>query len=181
MLDIGKHCSMPFCHLKDFLPFECSKCNQIFCLDHRTCKAHNCPKMDIDNVMLIICPFCNAKIKITGADDPNIIFDKHQKTECNPKTKIEEPKERCAADGCHAILTPVNTYKCVKCGGLNYCMKHRFSDAHACVPFKATKLKSRLVTHTAIAEGSTERCPLCLMFFPTKSLIDHCKKIHNVT
>ena len=113
------------CHMKDFLPFQCGKCHKIFCLNHRSCSSHNCPKADIDNVILIICPACSAKIKITGADNPNDVFDKHRATECRPDLAERDTKERCDAEGCHVVLTPINTYTCVKCGGLKYCMKHR--------------------------------------------------------
>ena len=64
--DIGAHCCLKYCKTKDFLPFVCNKCNQTFCLEHRTCKAHECPKADVDDVMLIICPICSMKIRITG-------------------------------------------------------------------------------------------------------------------
>ena len=179
--DIGEHCSFEMCHRRDFLPFQCSKCSKVYCLDHRTCKSHKCPKADADDVMLIICPICSAKIKITGADDPNVIFDNHSKTGCFPQLEVKQEKERCDADGCYTILTPINTYTCVKCGGLKYCLKHRFPDEHKCAPFKAAKKKSRLINPQLAQKGPTERCPLCLMFFPVSSLIEHCNKVHNVT
>lgn len=39
---VGKHCS--FCRRLDFLPFECSRCTAVYCLDHRSPQAHQCPK-----------------------------------------------------------------------------------------------------------------------------------------
>jgi len=40
--ELGKHCSFAGCGLLDFLPFECDKCHQVFCNDHRVLEAHNC-------------------------------------------------------------------------------------------------------------------------------------------
>ena len=177
--NIGAHCSLAECHRKDFLPFKCEKCGQIFCLEHRTCDSHKCKKAAGDDIWLMICPICSTEIKITDADDPNVIFDQHTISGCQPKEVKAPTKERCDADGCYAVLSPINTYSCVKCGGLKYCMKHRFSDAHDCAPYKATKLKSRLVNKDY--KGPKERCPLCLMFFPTHLLLEHCNKVHNVT
>ena len=181
--NVGAHCDYQYCHQKDFLPFRCGKCSKMFCLAHRTCKDHECPYKDADEVLLIICPICGMKIKITGADDPSEVFDAHSKTSCNPELVKPVPKERCDAEGCYAVLTPINTYSCAKCGGLKYCLKHRFPDSHNCYPFKATKLKSKLVTgaKTEAKKPATEveRCPYCLMSFPLEILVQHCDVDHK--
>ena len=44
--DIGAHCSVASCNLQDFLPFTCAGCQQQFCLEHHTPKAHACPQHD---------------------------------------------------------------------------------------------------------------------------------------
>lgn len=41
-LDIGKHCQINSCNLKDFLPFVCDFCSGVFCLEHRSREAHSC-------------------------------------------------------------------------------------------------------------------------------------------
>ncbi len=188
--EIGAHCTYKYCKRKDFLPFECSRCGKIYCLEHRSCKAHECPKADIDDVQLIICPFCNARIKMMGAEDPNVVFQKHYPALCRPHLAVPETKERCAADGCYTVLNPVNTFECKACGGLKYCLKHRFSDTHKCVPFKKQKMASRLVNPPKPAaqlkptagekKEDEERCPLCLMYFPITQLFEHCSKAHMV-
>ncbi|XP_026220106.1 AN1-type zinc finger protein 1 [Anabas testudineus] len=43
-LDIGKHCQIESCNLKDFLPFVCDSCSGVFCLEHRSREAHSCPE-----------------------------------------------------------------------------------------------------------------------------------------
>jgi hypothetical protein len=37
----------------DFLPFECSACHEVFCLEHRTFKDHNCAASAEKNVLLL--------------------------------------------------------------------------------------------------------------------------------
>ncbi|XP_033626264.1 AN1-type zinc finger protein 1-like [Asterias rubens] len=46
-VDIGKHCSVKTCKQLDFLPFQCSACSGIFCLDHRSLDNHNCSQVNI--------------------------------------------------------------------------------------------------------------------------------------
>ncbi|XP_029001562.1 AN1-type zinc finger protein 1 isoform X2 [Betta splendens] len=41
-LDIGKHCQIESCNIKDFLPFVCDSCSGVFCLSHRSREAHSC-------------------------------------------------------------------------------------------------------------------------------------------
>ncbi|KAG7462219.1 AN1-type zinc finger protein 1 [Solea senegalensis] len=43
-LDVGKHCRIDSCNLKDFLPFVCDSCSGVFCLEHRSREAHSCPE-----------------------------------------------------------------------------------------------------------------------------------------
>ncbi|XP_017261939.1 AN1-type zinc finger protein 1 isoform X1 [Kryptolebias marmoratus] len=41
-LDIGKHCQVDSCNLKDFLPFVCDSCSGVYCLEHRSREGHSC-------------------------------------------------------------------------------------------------------------------------------------------
>ncbi|XP_037550272.1 AN1-type zinc finger protein 1 [Nematolebias whitei] len=43
-LDIGKHCQVDSCNLKDFLPFVCDFCSGVYCLEHRSRDTHSCSK-----------------------------------------------------------------------------------------------------------------------------------------
>ncbi|KAM6900174.1 AN1-type zinc finger protein 1 [Xenentodon cancila] len=47
-LDIGKHCQVESCNLKDFLPFVCDSCGGVYCLEHRSRGAHSCPQEPIE-------------------------------------------------------------------------------------------------------------------------------------
>ncbi|XP_028288881.1 AN1-type zinc finger protein 1 [Parambassis ranga] len=46
-LDIGKHCKIDSCNLKDFLPFVCDSCSGVFCLEHRSREAHSCTEVSV--------------------------------------------------------------------------------------------------------------------------------------
>jgi hypothetical protein len=40
---IGQHCSFAGCGLRDFLPFPCDRCKNVYCKDHRSYVEHACP------------------------------------------------------------------------------------------------------------------------------------------
>lgn len=42
--------------ITDFLPFECSACHEVFCLEHRTFKDHNCAASAEKNVRSVVPP-----------------------------------------------------------------------------------------------------------------------------
>ncbi|KAF6737666.1 AN1-type zinc finger protein 1 [Oryzias melastigma] len=46
-IDIGKHCQVESCNLKDFLPFVCDSCRGVYCLEHRSREAHVCPEKPV--------------------------------------------------------------------------------------------------------------------------------------
>ncbi len=186
--NVGANCAYKYCQRKDFLPFYCHKCSKTYCLEHRTYQAHECPSPDTSDVILIICPLCGLKMKITAGDDPNAVFEDHSASFCRPAAVEAVPKELCNALGCKTVLTAVNTYSCVKCGGLKYCMKHRFSEEHQCAPFKAAKVKSKLINpslaasaHAPISSELTEmeKCPMCLKYFPVMALVLHADTAHS--
>ena len=129
--DIGARCSYSYCTIKDFLPFQCGNCNKLYCLKHRTCTSHKCPRDSINDNIMIICPLCSANIKITGVDDPNGIFETHTVTTCNPKNK-RNTKKKCSVTNCYTLVTPINEYSCSGCEELKYCIRHRFPDLHNC-------------------------------------------------
>ena len=60
---IGKHCSVDYCNMRDFLPFTCRKCRKVVCLEHRSLKAHNCEKMNSGNMRAVECPKCFKVLK----------------------------------------------------------------------------------------------------------------------
>ncbi|XP_026148127.1 AN1-type zinc finger protein 1 [Mastacembelus armatus] len=107
-LDIGKHCQVKSCSLKDFLPFVCDSCSGVFCLEHRSREAHSCTeepvKREVQTVgstasypcsfedckgkelLPVICPQCEKHF---------CLMHRHQ--DDHKCEKLELPKPRMAA------------------------------------------------------------------------------------
>lgn len=67
----SSRCAYPLCSLIDFLPFECDCCGQIYCLEHRTYRAHECTKSASKDTVAIVCPLCQLTLQMRGTDDAN--------------------------------------------------------------------------------------------------------------
>jgi predicted nucleic acid binding AN1-type Zn finger protein len=59
--DVGSHCEVADCKVKDFLPFRCANCKGSFCLDHRT--HHGC-KHQSEKLEAVFCPICKRQILV---------------------------------------------------------------------------------------------------------------------
>ncbi|XP_068653056.1 zinc finger AN1 and C2H2 domain-containing stress-associated protein 16-like [Aristolochia californica] len=131
--DLGKHCSVDDCKQIDFLPFSCDRCKQVFCLEHRSHIKHQCPSADPNDVTVLICPLCAKGVRVVPNEDPNITWESHVNTDCDPSNyeKVTK-KKRCPAPGCKEVLTFSNTIRCRDCMR-EHCLKHRFGLDHKCV------------------------------------------------
>ncbi|XP_077227138.1 zinc finger (C2H2 type, AN1-like) family protein [Tasmannia lanceolata] len=136
--NLGKHCNVEDCHLIDFLPFTCDRCNQVFCLEHRSYTTHRCPNANQQDVTVLVCPLCAKGVRLIPSEDPNITWETHVNTDCDPSNyQRATKKKRCPAPGCKETLTFSNTIKCRDCT-LEHCLKHRFGPDHKCLgPRKA--------------------------------------------
>ncbi|CAN1153358.1 Zinc finger AN1 domain-containing stress-associated protein 12 [Linum perenne] len=156
--DLGRHCQHHECHQLDFLPFTCEGCQQVFCLEHRSYKAHTCPKSDHNSRKVVVCDVCSTSIEITGRGqgDDKAILEKHDKSgECDP-TKKKKPT--CAVRRCKEILTFSNTCVCKTCQ-IKVCLKHRFPADHHCKkpsPANPTSISSRFLL--AFASRNAKDC-----------------------
>ncbi|KAK6244159.1 hypothetical protein QUC31_010568 [Theobroma cacao] len=130
--DLGKHCSVEDCKQIDFLPFTCDRCRLVFCLEHRSYIKHRCPKADKKDVNVVICPLCAKGVHLIPDEDPNITWETHVNTECDPSNydKVTK-KKKCPVPGCREVLTFSNTIKCRDCT-IDHCLKHRFGPDHNC-------------------------------------------------
>lgn len=130
--DLGSHCQHPDCHQLDFLPFKCAGCHDVFCLDHRSYKSHDCPKSDHNSRKVIVCEVCSTSIETTGHDgeeSQKVLLERHSKSgNCDPRKK---KKPRCPVTRCKQILTFSNCSTCKTCH-LKVCLKHRFPADHEC-------------------------------------------------
>ncbi|XP_051538293.1 AN1-type zinc finger protein 1 isoform X2 [Myxocyprinus asiaticus] len=107
-LDIGKHCGIESCNQKDFLPFVCSSCSGVFCLEHRSRDSHSCPEVPVKKeisgsggttsypcsfenckgreLLPVICPHCEKLFCLV-----------HRHQDDHKCEKLETPKPRMAA------------------------------------------------------------------------------------
>ncbi|XP_061340383.1 zinc finger AN1 and C2H2 domain-containing stress-associated protein 13-like isoform X2 [Gastrolobium bilobum] len=130
--DLGKHCALVDCKQIDFLPFTCDRCNQAYCLEHRSYIKHHCTKANKRDVTVVICPLCAKGVRLIPDQDPNITWEKHVDTDCDPSNyeKVTK-KKKCPAPLCREILVFSNTIKCRDCM-VDHCLKHRFGPDHKC-------------------------------------------------
>lgn len=130
--DLGKHCSVDDCKLIDFLPFTCDRCEKVFCLQHRSYTTHSCPNANINDVTVLICPLCAKGVRLIPNQDPNITWDIHVNTDCDPSNyQKATKKKRCPVPLCKEVLTFSNTIRCRDCSQ-EHCLKHRFGPDHKC-------------------------------------------------
>lgn len=130
--NLGKHCSVEDCKQIDFLPFTCDCCHKVYCLDHRSYIRHQCPTANKNNVTVVICPLCAKGVRLNPDEDPNITWESHVNTECDPSNyEKATKKKKCPVPRCKELLTFSNTIKCRDCT-LDHCLKHRFGPDHNC-------------------------------------------------
>ncbi|XP_010241228.1 PREDICTED: zinc finger AN1 and C2H2 domain-containing stress-associated protein 16 [Nelumbo nucifera] len=130
--NLGQHCSVDDCKQIDFLPFTCDRCKQVFCLEHRSYGKHCCPNADRQDVTVVICPLCAKGVRLVPDEDPNITWESHVNTDCDPSNyERATKKKKCPVPGCREPLTFSNTIRCKDCT-IEHCLKHRFGPDHKC-------------------------------------------------
>ncbi|XP_010505969.1 PREDICTED: zinc finger AN1 and C2H2 domain-containing stress-associated protein 11 [Camelina sativa] len=155
--DLGKHCSVDVCKQIDFLPFTCDRCLQVFCLDHRSYIKHTCPKGDREDVTVVICPLCAKGVRLNPNEDPNITWEKHVNTDCDPSNyEKATKKKKCPVPRCKEQLTFSNTIKCRDCN-IDHCLKHRFGPDHSCPGPRKLPFMGFLSSSSSRKEAKTTR------------------------
>lgn len=130
--NLGGHCNVDDCKLIDFLPFNCDRCNQVFCLQHKSYTKHLCPLINQIDVTVLICPLCAQRVRLRSNEDPNITWDFHVNCECDPSNYQNTTKKRlCPVPTCKETLVFSNTIRCNDCA-LEHCLRHRFALNHQC-------------------------------------------------
>ncbi|KAJ6837552.1 zinc finger AN1 and C2H2 domain-containing stress-associated protein 16-like [Iris pallida] len=195
--DLGKHCSVDDCKLIDFLPFTCDRCKKVFCLQHRSYTTHRCPNADQQDVTVLVCPLCAKGVRLVPNQDPNITWDVHVNTDCDPSNYQKATKKRrCPVPGCRELLTFSNTIRCRDCAQ-EHCLKHRFGPDHKCpgpkkpdtggFPFLGSSWWSSVrasaetgMQRLGIGGNLEEHCQQCPAKFSTvAALIDHVERSHG--
>jgi len=130
---VGAHCALPECRQRDFLPWKCDCCSQLYCLDHRSYVAHACLASGVKDHRAVLCPLCAQSIHfVEGGEDINKQFERHCATDCTPGLRAERvQKKRCPVPGCREKLTASNKSACSRCR-VEHCLGHRHADSHSC-------------------------------------------------
>ena len=195
-LDIGRHCSVQECQQNDFLPFICDCCENVFCLDHRSYPAHECPRAGAKDHRIIHCPLCRSTIQLRDTEDPNITWERHASSNCNPslyESRRKKKKKRCAVVGCKEVLGTSNKVQCGACR-IETCLRHRFPSDHKCSSIRtsssarggAAASSSSMFTckrkkrSTTTVSATTEKCPICdKKFRYVSQLVAHVEREHE--
>lgn len=81
---------------------------------------------------VVICPLCAKGVRLIPEEDPNITWESHVNTVCDPTNYDKATKKRkCPVVGCREMLVFSNTIKCRDCNA-DHCLKHRFGPDHKC-------------------------------------------------
>ncbi|CAN4089924.1 unnamed protein product [Withania somnifera] len=128
--NLGKHCSVVDCKQIDFLPFTCDCCYKI--PPPALLLPFICPTTNKNNVTVVICSLCAKGVRLNPDEDPNITWESHVNTECDPSNyEKATKKKKCPVPRCKELLTFSNTIKCRDCT-IDHCLKHRFGPDHTC-------------------------------------------------
>lgn len=101
-------------------------------MEHRSYIKHHCTKPNKNDITVVICPLCAKGVRLIPDKDPNIVWENHVNTDCDPSNydKVTK-KKKCPAPGCRETLVFSNTIKCRDCE-VEHCLKHRFGADHKC-------------------------------------------------
>eukprot|EP00246_Nothoceros_aenigmaticus_P012936 TRINITY_DN4208_c0_g1_i1.p1 TRINITY_DN4208_c0_g1~~TRINITY_DN4208_c0_g1_i1.p1 ORF type:complete len:270 (-),score=11.23 TRINITY_DN4208_c0_g1_i1:508-1317(-) len=155
--NLGEHCEVADCNLVDFLPFTCDRCSKVFCLDHRTYGSHECPKGNKDDVTVLVCPLCAKTVRLVLDEDPNITWDRHVQSGCDPSNYAEVTKKlHCPVPRCKEVLSLSNKVQCKECRR-EVCLKHRFGPDHNCAAFRQADRARSWFSMGSTPWGSSQR------------------------
>ncbi|GKA61814.1 zinc finger AN1 domain-containing stress-associated protein 12 [Tanacetum coccineum] len=107
---------------------------EVFCVEHRSYKFHECSNSDHNSRKVLGCETCSMSMEILqnskgGKEEMALILAKHEKHEdCDPKKK---KNLTCGVRRCKEILMFLNTSSCKSCQ-IKFCLKHSFQSDHYC-------------------------------------------------
>jgi AN1-type zinc finger protein 2 len=135
---IGKHCALKSCSKLDFLPIQCTGCEEYFCGDHSKADQHGCGVLS--NLRTHVCPNC-LRFSVAGMRDSQavILLQEHsatgsclgKKTSLNKCTFTLPTGRPCRK----SELVPA---LCSLCNEL-FCFTHVAPESHQCKILKQQK------------------------------------------
>ncbi|KAL8274068.1 hypothetical protein Esti_001910 [Eimeria stiedai] len=143
--DKGLTCSDPLCKQRDFLPFHCNKCGNVFCLEHYLPDSHACPKKQAGDRRVYVCSLCLDVVRLVDLETDEDAAVRHR-PQCRPELRGQREKARkgrtCPVKNCKERLTAISSYTCPNCH-VDVCMKHRLKEDHNCELLKAQRKDRR--------------------------------------
>lgn len=169
-VDVGAHCSVDFCKQQDFLPFTCDACNQQFCLEHRTYKAHNCRTHQFKDAKHVFCPECHQSVSTKPGEDLDEKLAIHMSShDCKPlqqqqrlsaatgAKKQTQMSKQCAVKNCkEKDAIGVGLVRCPLCRK-EYCLRHRLENAHKCPRAGDTRAARRAADQRAVMQRQRQQ------------------------
>lgn len=125
--DLGDHCAERTCRKLDFLPLKCDGCDDFYCSEHFSYKAHGCSSGRRD-YQVPICPLCQQPVPTPPNASPDESVSRHLDSFCvSERRRIYT--NRCSYRNCkRKEVVPIKCHTC----NLNFCLKHRHCLDHAC-------------------------------------------------
>ncbi|KAL8432415.1 hypothetical protein Efla_000192 [Eimeria flavescens] len=143
--DKGMPCSDPLCKQRDFLPFHCNKCDMVFCLEHYLPDCHSCPKKQVGDRRVYVCPSCLDVVRLVELETDEDAALRHR-PQCKPELREQREQAKkgrtCPVKGCRERLTAITSYECPNCH-VDVCLKHRLKEDHDCNLLKAHRKEKR--------------------------------------
>ena len=128
--DIGGVCCIKTCKKREYCIYGCQSCKKIYCFEHRTKEAHDCPveEKHEKGEWLPQCPLCKIGVEMGSETDPDVVISQHIDRGCD-KSKRRSEKTLCAKARCkQKEFVPAFCRYCSS----HYCMTHRHPSDHAC-------------------------------------------------
>ncbi|KAF8609946.1 hypothetical protein BDV93DRAFT_517169 [Ceratobasidium sp. AG-I] len=115
----GSHCALASCQIFDLLPIRCTACDTTFCRNHALRDAHACEAPGT--------PASVGREPTSSSDRVACQVDKCGHAALLKPAVGEQPAPGWSCDACHGI----------------YCISHRHTDAHNCVPISTTAVSKK--------------------------------------
>ena len=129
MMAIGCHCAVEACHQLDFLPFTCTACGLVTCVEHSRAAAHRCTRTGERDRRIPVCPVCTSRLRMPadGVSLDDHVFS-HIDSGCRAHILPAPRRNGCAYPRCKAkhLLIP---FTCGECS-LDFCTTHRLAQDH---------------------------------------------------
>jgi len=178
--NLGKHCSDPYCHQKDFLPYHCDVCKHVYCSDHRV--EHECQGLSELNErsMVPTCPVCSHIVpKRFPTENNNLVIQRHLESgECGKGKVVLQTvvPTRSKDDFCHmksckhhhnhskfgqfsGASTTATTldFLFIQCNYCNdkFCLDHRVPEDHQCKLLKTRNQTTALLQQREALKANT--------------------------